>query len=309
MISGELSNLAIVVLNYNNSRLTIYAAESLLKLNIGLHVIVVDNFSNDNSRSELYDALMNRENIHLILNDKNFGYAHGNNIGIKFAEKLGFIEYVGIMNPDVLIDAVTLMALVDRLQDDRIGFITSKVCYNGRFNIPNECAWHLPTLMDLLAFCTLIGYVQMHFLARLGFKNNVQGYYSQEHYCDDIAIVDSVQGCFFMGKLSTFLAIGNLDENTFLYYEENILAAKVKRINKYNAVLTKYHIYHNHQEKDKSMIKRANKVFDMTCLHNSRDYYIKAYQKSSILLKYLLRFVLNMDFYLRKAVVLITFKE
>lgn len=41
-------------------------------------------------------------------------------------------------------------------------------------------------------------------------------------------------------------AIGGFDERTFLYYEEDILAEKVRSLGLKNAVLSDFWIEHNH---------------------------------------------------------------
>ena len=307
----NMENVALIILNYNSADLTIKATRHLLQFKTELKLIIVDNCSKDNSQKKLELEFKNIKNVHLVFNDTNFGYAHGNNIGISYVEKLCNIEYVGIMNPDVIVDIVTLEKLKDILQsDDTIGFLTTETYYNGKYMIPNECAWRLPSNGQLIVFCTVIGYLCRHFLTRLGFKFNFQNHYKPEHYrVKNFAYVDVVQGCFFMGKLKTFLEVGKLDENTFLYYEENILGEKVRKLGKKNAVIVNHYIQHNHQVKDASLIKRDNKIFDMTCLHNSRDYFIREYMETNIFVKMLLRGFLNLDFYLRKFVVNLTYKN
>ena len=311
MATDLLENVAIIILNYNNPELTIKATRSLIDDKRGPHVIVVDNFSKDNSKVLLEHEFKNTDKVHLIFNDVNYGYAHGNNIGIDYAEKLGSIRYVGIMNPDVILSIDIIDKLVESLEDNiNIGFITTEVYYNGVCHIPNKCAWHLPTILQILTFYTILGYIASHFLTKLGYKYNSQGYYSEEHYKNKrIAFVDVVQGCFFMGKLSTFLNIEKLDSNTFLYYEENILASKIKKIGKRNAVLVANYIQHNHKGKDKKLLRIDSKIFDMSCLHKSRDYYIVNYSDFNDIIKSLLRIFLKIDFYFRKIGIKILYKN
>ena len=66
--------------------------------------------------------------------------------------------------------------------------------------------------------------------------DNYDTYYNDEHYKTDISYVDVVSGCFFMVD-SKFLMDNNyFDENTFLYYEEQIFAKKVMNENKKEAI-------------------------------------------------------------------------
>ena len=311
MKPNTLNNVAIVILNYNNANLSIQTTKHLIKDLRELHIIIVDNCSKDNSKEILSNEFYNTENVPLIFNKTNYGYAHGNNVGIEYAQSMGCIDYVAIMNPDVLLDVCIIDKLVKALEDDsNIGFITTEVYYNGVYNIPNECAWRIPTLFELVTFCTFLGYIGSHYLTKMGCSYNSQGYYSSDYYKNKrIALVDAVQGCFFMGRISTFMLVGKLDENTFLYYEENILASKIKKIGKSNAVLLGNYIHHNHHEKDVKLIKKTSKIFDMTCLHKSRGYYIKQYSRYSLFTKTALIAFLKIDYFIRKIVVSLTFED
>ena len=303
MISTELlGRTAMVILNYKSPCITVSAARHLLEFGTGLHVIIVDNCSGDDSRDVFDVAFAYEPLVHLVYNEDNRGYAYGNNVGIDYAAKLGCIDFIGIMNPDVVVDADVIERLVYTLDThDDIGLITAECCYNGIYNVPNDCAWHLPTLWQLLCFSTLPGYVMKKFFNLIGRKHNDQnGYYPGYYEGKNIVSVDTVQGCFFLTRLSTLLAIGKLDEATFLYYEENILGAKIIAHGLHNAVFVGQTIHHNHQEKDKRLQRQANKIFDMTCMHGSRRHFIKKYFCCNAIVKRMILLLLNIDFAVRK---------
>ena len=44
----------------------------------------------------------------------------------------------------------------------------------------------------------------------------------------DILDVENIAGSFFIARHDIFKAIGYFDENTFLFYEEDILGEKIK---------------------------------------------------------------------------------
>lgn len=310
-VDESLSNVAIIILNYNSPHLTINVVNHLLKFNTNLKVVVVDNNSNDNSKElfELY--LKNRTSVFLVYNDVNLGYAHGNNCGIIYSQKVLGVDIVGIMNPDVVVNVDVIKNLSDILvKDDGLGLVTAETYYNGEYHIPNECAWEMPSLGQLMFFCTIFGYLYKNSFARLGFAFNPQSYYSPEYYeGKKLAYVDVVQGCFFMARIDFLMAINMLDSNTFLYYEENILAAKVRDIGKKNGVLTQNYIKHNHHIKDQKLLKKQNKIFDIACLHNSRDYFIDKYSNFNKFKKILLRNFLELDFKFRKMGINLIYKD
>ena len=137
----RLRNVALIILNYNSADLTIKAAKHLLQFGTEVQLIIVDNCSKDNSKEKIETEFKDVENVHLLFNDTNYGYAHGNNVGISYAEKLANIEFITIMNPDVIVDVITLEKLKGVLQSDKtVGFITTETFYNGKYMTPNECA-------------------------------------------------------------------------------------------------------------------------------------------------------------------------
>jgi len=128
----------VIVLNWNGLSDTVECLESLRKLGYpNYSVIVVDNAS----KGDDVEVLRQRygDYAYLIKNDRNYGFAEGNNIGIRYA--------LGNLKPDyyMLLNNDTVMApdVLDELvavgeKDDRIGVIGPKIYYydmNGRKDI------------------------------------------------------------------------------------------------------------------------------------------------------------------------------
>ena len=293
-----LNNLAVIILNYNSSELSIAATKNILDLKTGTKVIVVDNCSTDNSQEVLDEKLGNVKNVYLEFSKSNKGYAAGNNIGIRAAEKLD-VDTVLIMNPDIEVpNAKILYEMYDCLaRNNNIGAVTVKTIFNGTVREPNECAWKFMTPAYLMFGGTILGklFVKPKFLKKEDCNNK-------------ITYVDVVQGCFFMIRMENICAAGYLDEHTFLYTEESILAKRLEKINKKNAVLTDFYIKHNHREKNKRLVKYKNKLFDMKCFYESRMYYIDAYSGETAFFRVMSRMVLSFDFMIKKVVLSIKAK-
>ena len=111
-----MNRLAIIVLNWNGSDDAIECIESLTEQALKPTIIIVDNNSSDNSVSvfEKYISIHKREEITLIKNPRNLGFAGGINTGLVYARKQGF-EYIGVLNPDAIADKKWCQALVDEL--------------------------------------------------------------------------------------------------------------------------------------------------------------------------------------------------
>ncbi|MCC7559623.1 MAG: glycosyltransferase family 2 protein [Methanobacterium sp.] len=80
------------------------------------------------------NSINSQEKLTLIKNDKNYGFAWGNNIGIKHALKNLDIEYVLLLNNDTVVDKDFLTELVDVAKNnDNVGFVGPKVyIYNDK---------------------------------------------------------------------------------------------------------------------------------------------------------------------------------
>lgn len=143
----------IIILNYNNFEDTIECFESLQKITYKNYVIVIiDNFSPDNSMDFLIDYMIenkidsiyydspdvamddnaNTSKITLIQSGDNFGYGHGNNIGIKYGLKNG-ADYILVLNNDTLVEPKFLEPMVNMCEEDnRIGIASGKIYFHDR---------------------------------------------------------------------------------------------------------------------------------------------------------------------------------
>lgn len=106
MVAFGKPNVFVVILNWNRRKLTSQCIESVDSLHISgykLNVVVVDNASRDNSVEKLSKVELKNGKYKFIQNQRNFGYAKGNNVGIRYAlDKEA--DYVLILNNDTEVD-------------------------------------------------------------------------------------------------------------------------------------------------------------------------------------------------------------
>jgi len=135
----------IIVLNYNNWQDTIECLESICRLEYGNYrVIVVDNASINDSIPNINKWIAEGKNsnksldeVILIENRINTGYAGGNNMGIKYAIEKNDFQYIWIVNNDTVVDKLALKCLVEKTAlDQQIGICGSRInYYNDKKNI------------------------------------------------------------------------------------------------------------------------------------------------------------------------------
>jgi len=135
---------SIVILNWNNAHYTIQCIESLRQMEYpNYEIIVVDNGSENNDCKMIEEKFGN--SVYLIENEKNLGYAGGNNKGIKYALNSG-ADYLFLLNNDTLIkDRFTITKfLVTSQEGSNIGIIGCRLIspdgdlqlYQGEFLRP-----------------------------------------------------------------------------------------------------------------------------------------------------------------------------
>jgi GT2 family glycosyltransferase/glycosyltransferase involved in cell wall biosynthesis len=122
MIEALYPRVSIVVLTYNNLHLTRLCIESLYRSTVwpNWELIVVDNASTDGTREYLQELARCRDNVRIFLNERNEGFARGNNRGIQAATG----EYIVLLNNDTIVTRGWLGRLVRHVErDPRIGLI------------------------------------------------------------------------------------------------------------------------------------------------------------------------------------------
>ena len=263
-------NNIVIVLNYNDSKNCLKLYNQVKNYKCIDKIIFIDNNS-DNSDYKSLKKIKDLK-VNIIRNEFNKGYAYGNNCGIKYAiKKYGKCNLI-ISNPDVEIEEKDLEGLINQLNsNDNISVIAPTIREGNTLNR----GWKLTDGWDELRIS----------IPKYGKNRNKIVGYSNDHYKEDLSKVDVVSGCFFIIKSDVIQDINFLDENTFLYYEENILGKKLKD-NNYNVyVSNKYSAVHNRSQTVDRSIKYVNKF---KILKKSQKYYLNNYTKTNFINKMLI---------------------
>ncbi len=121
-LHGLFPKVSVVVLTYNNLDLTKECLASLLTESVypEWELIIVDNASSDGSREYLTEFAQLHPQTKLILNDKNLGFAAGNNVGLKVATG----DYLVILNNDTRVTPGWMTDLVRHLRrNEHLGLV------------------------------------------------------------------------------------------------------------------------------------------------------------------------------------------
>jgi GT2 family glycosyltransferase len=190
--------LFVIVLNWN---LKDDLAECLASLERSTYssfrVVVVDNASDDGS-AEMVQARFPA--VHLIVNERNLGFAGGNNVGLRYALTQG-AEYVFLINNDTLAAPDMLERLVAVAHvGPSPGILGPKILYHGT----EDRVWYLGhRTYDWLP-------VPRRVAPRLGKCPGALAWFD----------VDYVSGCGMLIRHDVLKDIGLLDERLFMHYED-----------------------------------------------------------------------------------------
>ena len=118
---------SIIVLTYNSEKYIGDCLQSVFEQTYeDIEIIIIDNCSKDRTIEKIGEILREHEgNQRVISNEKNIGYAAGNNLGIK--ESRG--GYLFIINPDLVLDKNYVKTAVDEFErNSQVGSVQGK-CY------------------------------------------------------------------------------------------------------------------------------------------------------------------------------------
>ena len=266
----------LLIINFNDYKNTKRLIENVLDFKTINRIVVLDNCSTDDSFAKLQKLTYD---VDLIKSGGNLGYSYAINYGIKYIINKYKKANVFISNSDIIIPCEESLILMLNELKNNVGVVGPVVNEHGSLNR----GWRIPSpFMDAMMNLVLI-----HNVIR---KKYIL--YQEDHYKDKISYVDVTSGCFFLTSTDIMKKINFLDENVFLYYEENILAAKLKKINMREVIVNDSFIIHDHAATIDNNIKRIKKF---KILKKSQYYFQTKYNHANIFEKILLKLNKNIS--------------
>lgn len=259
--------IAIIILNYNTADDTIKCVNSIVKTTESKYKIyIVDNKSTDNSYLKLLDEFSESLKIEVIEAPSNDGYAAGNNVGIRKALKDG-AELIILSNSDIVFKENSIDNMYNRVNDSQeIGIIGPKILLTNR-QIQNS-----PRL-NYNFYNYLIGKKPFKYFDFMGTNNKV--YFKNYNYKEELLFKGLVSGCCIGLSRKYFKLCGLLDEGTFLYFEESIIAQKADKVGLVTCILPNSVVLH----KSSLSIGDQNSAFSRYHRYYSSVYMLRKYTK------------------------------
>ncbi len=264
--------IGIIIVSYKSFEQTIkYVRNELTKVKAPHRTVVVnvgsDRASSDKLESELGDL------CHVFHSEENLGYARGNNLGADYLLKLcPEIDQLLFSNDDI-----------EFLSDDVVEVLSQ------RLNEMPEVGCIGPKIFDLKDNLQGPGYRRpaIGYYIRRNIGEPIFGskrYWHDEDLPRIAEAVHIVSGCFNMVRVSSFKQVGGFDPRTFLYWEEEILSARLEKIGQkvyFEPAVAIRHYVGNTTSSAPNLLLLRSELF-------GQRLYFREYAKASFFMRFLL---------------------
>ena len=241
----DYAKVSIIILNWNGLEDTVECLKSLKRITYSnCEIIVIDNGSVGNDVQVLKEKF--EDDICLIRNERNYGFAEGNNIGIKKVLKESSPDYILLLNNDTLVAPQFLDELVEVAEQDKsIGIVSPRVYSYQSTN--------------RLQFTTAKVDLWTGRLIQYGLGKIDSGQY------DNTKDTDYCHGACLLIRREAIKRVGLLDADYFSYYEDVDYCLRARRAGFRLVYCPKAKIWHKDWgkiwDKDWSIAKRTTAIY------------------------------------------------
>lgn len=216
-----MTDLSIVIVNYNTKDLTTKCVNAIREHTSGIHyeIIVVENASD-----EKFD-LADTSKVQIVRSKVNTGFAGGNNIGIKAARG----KYVVLINSDCFVGDNVLGEMVAWMNKNPGVGISSCMLRNEDGSVQGA-GGYFPTLPTVFSWMTIqdIPYVD-NFIKPYHPQHAKSFFGKGDEFFTKLQKLDWVGGTLFFVRSEVFKKIGYIDEDYFMYVEEVDFCYRAKK--------------------------------------------------------------------------------
>ena len=254
-----------VILNYNTYDYTINCISSIIEKceHLKYKIIIVDNNSKDKSGEKLNQKYENDENIKIILNKENLGFAKGNNVGIVYARNNYNPDFIIVNNSDTLLMTDNFLEKVDEIFQKYNFSILGPKIHN-----PNNKLQYIPhKLLSLKQIKHTIIYFKIKYVLNLFFLTFLDlKYFNKSVIIDknnkeanEILIDIVLHGSFLIFSSNYFKYYDIIPEDSMFYREEELLYLNCKNKNLLTLYYPELEIFHDVNGSIKQSYKNKRK--------------------------------------------------
>jgi GT2 family glycosyltransferase len=214
-----------IIINWNSYDNVRACVSSLLNSSLPfMKLIIVDNGSTDGSIDKIEGEYLLRDQVVILKNDRNLGFAAGMNVGIRHALSLR-CDYIFIFNNDAVIDPDCVRILT--LESEKFGaeIAGPRIFYKSNRNK----IWQGGGYFNYL---------------KAGVRNPEKNKFMPVK-TKESTTVDFVTGCAMLVKAEVFVKLGLYDEDYFFYTEDLDFCLNARRKNMKVLFVPEARAYHD----------------------------------------------------------------
>lgn len=253
--------ISIIILSWNTKELLRQCLESIYediggyKIDINRYkfeIIVVDNGSSDGSVEYLKAQSAERKTtaqklkLKIIQNERNLGFAKGNNQGIKAAKG----KHIMFFNSDTIAKKGALKRLTEHLdKNPGVGAVSPLVLNQDGSIQKDPCYLKFPSpLLTFFYYNKILRRLALNFFPQIlfsaaGFEKSIE--------------VDQLPGAALMARKNVLDKIGGFDEDYKLYFEDTDLSWRIRKLGWKLMVVPQAKIIHLGRKSIEPVIKKT----------------------------------------------------
>jgi GT2 family glycosyltransferase len=206
-------NVSIIIVNYKSAELAVNCISSIKQFTVGIsyEVVVVDNFSEDNSEQIIKAT---HPDIIWVQTGYNAGFSRGNNAGFKVAKG----DYLLLLNADTLLFENTIALTFNRLHQRKDIAVIAGLQVN-------------PDLSAMPYFRNRNEFRKFLYVVPSRFNKYLDKIFPEPHF-EDPNQAELPCGAFMMMSRETIEKVGAMDEDFFMYAEDFEWASRLRKAGK-----------------------------------------------------------------------------
>ncbi len=274
-------DISFVILHYLVAEQTKKSIDSIKK-NIDTEnylIVIVDNFSNNGSIENIEKFINHDNKIIILKNNKNLGFANGNNTGIKFINKNYNCNFICVLNNDVYLKSNNLFTEINNEYNLSTFAVAGPKIYtkDGKTTSnPKETKCFTYKNVKHRQIEIIIYYylykIYLDKIIKLIEKTKIGKASDNKKQNDQKQYKVQLHGCFYIFSKKFFQYFEGFDTRTFLYMEEEILFQHLVNNNLTSVYLPTIEVYHEEDASTNAMLDKKPR--------NKNIFYLKNHKRS-----------------------------
>lgn len=205
-----MKSVVVIIVNYNSDHWLKQCILSLLASDYPLQIYIVDNASTDHSLNQCRPLVSGHDNLHLIVNRSNLGFAKANNLVLESIEA----DFYVLINPDCMVNRQTISHVVGMMQQDHQVGLAGVSILNEDGSPQQTSKRKFPTPEN--SFVRMLG-LSKWFSDDSKYSDFNIGQAPEIH---DVQYVEAISGAFMVASSGALKQVGGLDEGYFMHCED-----------------------------------------------------------------------------------------